>query len=59
MPNYSYECTNTACRHQFTVEARINEEPNKHCPRCSIEGKRIYVANVNLNFNGSYNNTRK
>jgi putative FmdB family regulatory protein len=61
MPSYDYECTNDKCLNQFTVWKGINEVSSiTHCKKCGIEAKRIYKpTNVNLNFSGSYNSTRK
>jgi putative FmdB family regulatory protein len=58
---YTYECTNDKCLNQFTVWKGINEVSDvTHCPKCAVQAKRIYnAANMNLNFKGSYNSTRK
>ena len=53
---YTYECENCG---KFEIVQSMKDDPLKTCPKCKAKVKRVYTANVNLNFNGSYNSTRK
>lgn len=57
MPNYTYKCP--LCG-EFTVNKNINDKTIETCDKCGNTLKRIYKSiNVGLNFDGSYNNSRK
>jgi len=57
---YSYVCSNKDCKNSigFEIERNINDK-TEECPLCNSKVNRIYqMPNVNLNFNGSFNNSR-
>ena len=57
--NYTYQCTNENCKHEFTLDQNLNGKHEATCPKCNSDCKRIFKANVNLGFKHSYNSTRK
>lgn len=55
---YLYKCENCG---EFTVERSIKEEPLKECITHGCKCKVVQVfksVNVNLKFEGSFNNTK-
>ena len=57
MPNYTYKCPNCG---EFTINRDINDKAKEECDKCGNTLERVYkTINVGLNFEGSYNNTRK
>lgn len=56
MAIYNYRCPQ--CK-EIQLEKKMSEPDYKICPYCDSELSRIYGANVNLIFNGSYNNSNK
>ena len=57
MPNYTYKCPKCG---EFTINQGINDKTIEICDKCGSTLKRVYkTINVGLNFEGSYNNTRK
>lgn len=56
MPFYNYHCP--LCG-DIKLQRKISEVEFKICPRCDSKLERIYQANVNLMFDGSYNNANK
>jgi predicted nucleic acid-binding Zn ribbon protein len=58
---YTYECTNESCNTKKIDITKPMSECSRieYCPECGKELKRIYSANVNLRFEGSYNNSKQ
>ena len=57
MPNYTYKCPNCG---EFTINQGMNDKALEECDKCGSKLERVYkTINVGLNFEGSYNNTRK
>lgn len=52
---YTFKCPKCG---EFNLELRIGERQPTNCKKCNSEIRRIFKANVNLNFSGSYNSTR-
>ena len=57
MPNYTYSCPKCG---EFTINQGMNDKAIEICKKCGSTLERVYkTINVGLNFEGSYNNTRK
>ena len=58
---YTYKCENTNCNvNQVEIDKPIPECSRlEYCKECGQELSRVYQANVNLMFDGSYNNSNK
>lgn len=52
---YTYKCPKCG---EFDIEQSMKDNPIEKCPTCDSEVARVYKANINLNFKGSYNSTR-
>lgn len=52
---YTFKCPKCG---EFNLDLSLHDEQPTHCKICNSKIKRIFKANVNLNFNGSYNSTR-
>ena len=50
MPTYSYTCK--ACEHSFDIWQDFNAEPEKVCPECGGELRKIY-GQLGVSFKGS------
>jgi predicted nucleic acid-binding Zn ribbon protein len=57
---YTYKCPNHFCPiESFDVERSIKDTHDEFCSKCGSKAERRFVpTNINLNFQGSYNNTR-
>ncbi len=56
MAYYNYHCEKCG---DITLCKKMSEPDYTECPFCDSELERIYGANINLMFEGSYNNTNK
>lgn len=58
---YTYECTNENCSiNQVEITKSISEcSREEHCVECNYKLSRVFKTNVNLMFEGSYNNSNK
>jgi predicted nucleic acid-binding Zn ribbon protein len=56
---YTYECTNKNCStYQVEITKPMSEcSREEYCPECGTKLEKVYKVNVNLMFNGSYNNS--
>jgi len=51
MPTYDYECT--SCGHKFSKIQRMTDEPEKVCPACGGQVKRLIGLGGGFIFKGS------
>lgn len=58
---YTYKCENEECTtKQVDIDKPMSEcSRTEHCSECGHELYRVYITNVNLMFEGSYNNSNK
>jgi predicted nucleic acid-binding Zn ribbon protein len=56
---YTYECTNSNCSTtQVDITKPMSEcSREEFCSECGHKLSRIFKANINLRFDGSYNNS--
>lgn len=52
---YTFKCPKCG---EFNLDLSLQDKQPTHCKICNSKIKRIFKANVNLNFEGSYNSTR-
>lgn len=52
---YLYECETDG---KMELQKKMNDPDFTICPICNGKLTRLFVSNVNLNFNGSYNSSR-
>lgn len=51
MPIYEYECGN--CHHQFDLMQKINETPEKQCPKCLMNTAQRLVSAAGFQLKGT------
>ena len=51
MPIYEYECDN--CHHQFDLMQKINEKPEKQCPKCLMNTAKRLVSAAGFQLKGT------
>ena len=51
MPIYEYECDN--CHHQFDLMQKINEEPEKQCPKCLMNTAKRLISAAGFQLKGT------
>ncbi|MFO7889936.1 MAG: FmdB family zinc ribbon protein [bacterium] len=51
MPTYEYACE--SCGYKFTKIQKMNDEPEKICPKCNQTVHRIISGGVGVIFKGS------
>ncbi len=51
MPTYEYECE--SCGFRFTKFQKMNDKPEKLCPKCNNSVHRIISGGVGVIFKGS------
>lgn len=54
MPTYEYLCQNKDCNNEWEIEAKINSDPEKLCPKCGKEtAKRLVSGGQGFQLLGS------
>lgn len=51
MPTYEYACD--ACGNDFEVVQKMSDKPVETCPECGKKVRRVFSADIGINFKGS------